>query len=220
MSHIKCNKLNTYGKRIIFAVFLGMFLNSCSNKSVREGLKQEIESAVHRPTVLFSGKGVPDGSIIIDGDVYEVEESPAWIDKIDKNRKLLRSKKEAIGRIARSGLTTGDFVYADQLSLPTKPKKGEKWLFSYPNSVLKKYVGKKITLKGELFPGVDRSFRILSYDSTGRVIVLGEIPKELAFQAQCVLASGELKRVPAVKNAPFLLYGFDAKKLTISPAKW
>lgn len=207
-------------QRVMFAVFLSIFLSSCNHKSVIESSKQEIEKAVNRPTCLFSAKGVPDGSIIMNGDVYEVEESPAWVDKIDTSRKLLRTTKDAIGKIARNGLSTGDFVYADQLSLPIRPKKGEQWLFSFPNTELKKHVGKKITLKGELFPGDDGSFRILSYDSTGRVIILGEIPKELAFQAQCVLATGVLQRVPTVKNAPFLLYGFDAKTVTLSPSKW
>ncbi|MBC7997008.1 MAG: hypothetical protein IAF58_03645 [Leptolyngbya sp.] len=179
-----------------------------------------IEKAVLKEVLTSSVKGVPDGSIITDGDVYLIKESAGWVDRIDKNRTILRSKSEAIGKIARSGLQCGEFIYAEQLSLPIMPQKGERWHFHFPNDVLKKHVGERITLKGEMFKGDDGTFRILSYDSTGRIALLGKFGKNEPDSNRCVLATGVLRRIPKVKNAPLLLYGFDADAVTISPATW
>ncbi|MBA3857371.1 MAG: hypothetical protein C0507_10730 [Cyanobacteria bacterium PR.3.49] len=204
----------------LLTVLLCASLVGCSNRLALEPAKQDLLlDANKRPMVLAAAKEMKNGSIVTDADVYVVEESPV-MDKIDRKRTILRSKLEAVGKIVKKGLPAGDFVYADQLSFVDRPQKEDQWLFSFPNNILEKNVGKKITLKGELFQGSDKSFRLLSYDSTGRILIVGKLAEGSAQPNKCVFATGVLRRVPPVKNAPLLLYGFDAETTSITPSNW
>jgi len=171
-------------------------------------------------TVVFaSAKGVPAGGIVAEPDVYEADVTLEKLSKADQYRPVLKSRFDAIGKVAKKGLVGGDFVYDDLLTLPSGPLKGEQWLFSYPNNILEKYVGKKVTLKGELFQANDKSFRVLSYDSAGRVKIIGNRSDQISAN-HCVLASGVLQRITAEKNAPLLKYGLDAKTVVLEPSEW
>ena len=204
---------------IIFSIAISCIsLVGCSTTETAK--KNLILDADKIPMVMVSSKEIAAGAIVTAADVHEVKESPAVIARIDQRRTVLRSKLETVGRIAKDVLPAGELVYAEQLSFPTRSQKVDNWLFSFQNDVLEKNVGKKITLKGELFQGEDKSFRILSYDSTGRILIVGELANGIELNNKCVLATGVLRRVPAVKKAPLLLYGFDAEKTKLTPSKW
>jgi hypothetical protein len=143
----------------------------------------------------------------------------------------IHSLREAVGLVARRGLTSGQIICEGDLTAPSKPRADERWLFSFPNSVLSNHIGDVITVKGRWLAGDKTGFGILDYNATGRIYL--NIPNPTTPQRaiigqlaenQCVTATGTLQKSLKVDNFKDKSlsdrYFFNAQTVVLTKSQW
>ncbi|MBX9951071.1 MAG: hypothetical protein K2Y39_18010 [Candidatus Obscuribacterales bacterium] len=190
---------------------------SAENASQRgSGSSQTKVDKRGKVSVVYAKRDVPDGFSV---SAEHLEEWKVDASKIEKGRTPLHSVSQAVGRVAKNGLSSGQLIYQGDLTLPSLPHPNERWLFSYPVSILAKHAGAVVTVKGRWLTGDEKGFAILDYNGTGRIHLDGQPqPKMKEFgEGECIIATGRLL-VSKKNGIPH--YFFDSRSVVVTKSRW